>query len=400
MSALDIAKYLRPGDTILIGQAVAEPPELVAMLVQAARVIPDLTAVCGYSLSDGWRAVTLGTLGVRGFIAHGPMRQLASDGRFDVLPWHLSSMQHYLECGALRPDVVILQVGPADADGFYNLGATADYAMDAVANARVVLVEVNARMPRTRTRNRLHTSMVTAALDVDTELAGSPARPATAVEEAVARNVADLIPSGSCIQLGLGSLPDAVVRNLGDRRELQVRTGVAGDWLVDLYEAGAMASSSPSSWVSMALGTRRLYEFLDGCDVVEFASTRELVASDAVRNGAPLFAVNSAIEVDLTGQVNSEVVAGRYVGGIGGQVDFLRATRSSLGGLAIVAMAATHPSGESRIVSSLTGPVTSLRSDVDVVVTEHGVADLRGASVGERRERLAAVAAPQHRSAL
>lgn len=400
MSGGELVRHLRPGDTVLIGQAVAEPPELVRQLVAAAPRVPGLTALCGYTLSSGWDEVVPGTIDVKGFIAHGGLRGLARRGLLDVLPWHLSSFQRYIESGAVRADVVMLQVAPADEDGFHNLGGTVDYALAAVERARVVLVEVNPRMPRTRSAYRLHTSQVTAAIEVDEELASSPARPANDVEEVVARTVAELIPSGGCVQLGLGSLADAVGRNLRGRRGLQVRAGVAGDWLVDLYEAGAMAAGDPSSWVSMALGNRRLYDFIDGNDAVLFLPTHELVEPAAVRSGGPLFAVNSAIEVDLTGQVNSEIVAGRYVGGIGGQVDFLRATRASANGLAIIAMASTHPSGESRIVRALHGPVTSLRSDVDVVVTEHGVADLRGASVEERLRRLAAVAAPEHRRSL
>lgn len=400
MTVLDLADHLRPGDTVLIGQAVAEPPRLVERLIALAPRVPGLTALCGYTLSNGWDAVQPGTLDVKGFIAHGGLRKLAARGLLDVLPWHLSSFQTYLESGSVVVDVVLLQVGPADADGFHNLGATADYVMAAVERARVVLVEVNPHMPRTRSSYRLHRSRVTASFEVDSDLAASPARPATEIEEVVARHVADLVPSGACLQIGLGPLADAVCRNLRGRRGLQVRAGVAGDWLVDLYEAGAMSSEEPSSWVSMALGSRRLYDFLDGSESVEFAPTHDLVDPFEVRRGGPLFAINSAIEVDLTGQVNSEIVAGRYVGGIGGQVDFLRATRASRDGLAVIAMASTHPTGESRIVAELSGPVTSLRSDIDVVVTEHGVADLRGASLIQRSVRLAAVAAPQYREDL
>ena len=149
----------------------------------------------------------------------------------------------------------------------------------------------------------------------------------------------------------------------------------------------------------MALGTRRLYEFVDDSELVRFAPTQDLVDPQIVRACTPYVAVNSAIEVDLTGAINSEVVAGRYIGAVGGQVDFFRGTRFS-DGLAIVALSATHPSGESRIVAGLGGPVTSLKSDVDLVITDHGVADLRAASLPERAERLIAVAAPEHRDAL
>jgi acyl-CoA hydrolase len=395
-----LADHLRDGDTILIGQAVAEPAELVRELVDVAGDRHGMTALCGYTLSDGWHALVPGTLDVKGVVAHGGLRRLARTGLFDPLPWHLSAFQRNIEEGLLRPDVVMIQTGPADDEGFYNLGATVDYVMSAVNEVRVVLLEVNRRMPRTRSAYRLHRSQVTATIESQAELATSPARPATPTEHNVAQRVARLVPSGACIQLGLGSLADEVGRQLLGHKDLRVRSGVAGDWLADLHAAGALAEAEPAARVSMALGSRRLYDFLDDSTAVEFAPTGDLVAPVAVRRDGPLFAVNSAIEVDLSGQVNAETVAGRYVGGIGGQVDFLRATRACPGSLALIAISSTHPDGSSRIVINLSGPVTSLRSDVDVVVTEHGVADLRAGSIAERAERLAAIAAPEHREAL
>lgn len=395
-----VADYLRPNDNVLIGQAVAEPPALTSQLVAAGESVSGVTAYCGYTLGSAWRDVSETGLRVRGFIAHGGLRPLATRGLLDILPWHLSAFERNLVEGLLPVDVVLLQVGPSDADGFYSLGGTVDYVIDAVAAAGVVLVEVNAQMPRTASSKRLHRSQVTAELHTDHALVGSPARAATDVERHVARHVSDLIPDGACLQVGLGPLAEEIVSGLTGRRDLTVRAGVAGDWLVDLYENGVMAIGPGTSRVSMAVGTDRLYRFVDNNPAVHFEPTSALVDPVAVAAGGPLFAVNSAMEVDLSGQVNSEVVADRYVGGIGGQVDFLRAVRAGRGGLGIIAMSATHPSGESRIVPAVSGPVTSLRSDVDVVVTEHGVADLRAASLAERIDRLAAVAAPEHRDAL
>lgn len=398
--AVDLADHLKPGDNVLVGQAVAEPPQLVRQLAAAATTIPELTAYCGYTLSSGWDDVQRGTLRVRGFIAHGGLRRLAARGLLDVIPWHLSSYETNLAGGHLRIDVVLLQVGPKDGEGYYNLGGTVDYVINAVPQARAVLVEVNENMPRTRSSYRLHESQVTAAVAADAPLVGSPARAANEVECRVAGYVAGLVTDGGCLQVGLGPLADEIVARLSDRRGLHVRAGVAGDWLVDLYEAGVMADGPGSSVVSMAVGTRRLYDFVDDNEAVRFGPTSDLVDPVGVAADGPLFAVNSAIEVDLSGQVNAEVVGGRYVGGIGGQVDFLRAARVHPDGLGIVAMASTHPSGESRIVADLSGPVTTARTDIDLIVTEHGVADLRATSLTERAERLVAIAAPEHRAAL
>lgn len=401
MTSSVLVDHLRPGDNVLVGQAVAEPPELTRQLVAAAQVVPELTAYCGYSMGTAWDEIGDGTLTVRGFIAHGGMRRLARRGLLDVIPWHLSSLETNIERGLLRVDVVLLQVGPPDTDGYYNLGATADYATAAASRARVVLVEVNENMPRTTSSRRLHVSQVTTEIRTSVPLVEAPrSRPVNEAEHEVARRVAALVPDGGCLQIGLGPLADAVVGNLGDRSGLRVRAGVAGDWLVDLYESGVMAPGRATAHVSMALGSRRLYDFLDGNDAVRFASTGDLVAPEAIATEGPLVAVNSAIEVDLLGQVNAEVAAGRYVGGIGGQVDFLRAAARSPSGVAVIALASIDPAGASRIVSTLSGPVTTPCSDVGLVITEHGAADLRAASVKERAALMVAVADPVHRAAL
>lgn len=400
MSDLDLLDHLEPGDTVVIGQATAEPPGLVRLLIQAAEKVDDVTAFCGYTLSDAWTDVGETGLSVKTYAAHGALRRLGAMGRLDILPWHLSAVEPYLTSGRLRADVVLLQVGPKDAEGFYSLGATVDYGVIAAERARVVLVEVNPNMPRTRSARRLHESRVTAAIQSTEELAGSPARPANEVEVEVARHVAGLIPSGSTLQLGASALADEVARRLHDRQGLTVRSGLVGDWLVDLYEAGAMAPGPDTTVTGMVLGTRRLYDFVDGNEQVWFAPTQEIVDPAALRNCALYAAINSAIEVDLTGEINSEVVGGRYVGAVGGQVDFFRAARHARDGLAIVALASTHPNGESRIVSALSGPVTSLKSDVDLVITEWGIADLRASSFQQRAAALVEVAAPQHREQL
>jgi acyl-CoA hydrolase len=205
------------------------------------------------------------------------------------------------------------------------------------------------------------------------------------------------VPDGATIQLGASALAEAIAVELHARRGLTVRSGLVGDWLVGLYEAGAMAGGV-STHASLALGSPSLYEFLDEEDRVEMCPMTELLAPEALTAGGPFFAMNSAIEVDLLGQVNAEVVGGRYVGAVGGAVDFFRAAQAT-DGLAVLCLAAGE--GErSRIVPSLSGPVATSKSDVDVVVTEWGTADLRAAGYAERVSALTDIADPGVRAAL
>ena len=401
MADLDIAQYLRPGDTVLIGQAAAEPPVLVEKFITAAHAIGGLTAFCGYTLSDAWASVSPGQPDIKAYMAHGALRKLSAKGLVDIIPCHYGRIEDLVATGHIRIDVVLLQVAPADSDGYYSLGATVDYAAVAAEHARVVLVEVNPNMPRTSSLRRLHRSQVAASVTSSRPLAGSPARPATTAELAVAKNVAAFVPAGATIQLGVGALADAIARELHGRRDLRVRSGLVGDWLVDLDEAGALADVPGSCVTGMALGTERLYKFLSDSAKVLMAPADEQLAPAPLAQCDPYVAMNSAIEVDLHGQVSAEVVGGRYVGAVGGQAGFFRAARLARSGLAIVALAATNADGTaSRIVPALSGPVTTPQSDVDLVITEFGEADLRGASYRDRAERLIAVAAPQHRAAL
>jgi acyl-CoA hydrolase len=401
MPDLDIAGYLRPGDTVLIGQAAAEPPVLVEKFIAAARAIGGLTAFCGYTLSPAWEGVSAGRPHIKAYVAHGPLRKLSAKGLVEIVPWHYSRIEEYITAGHIRIDAVLLQVAPADADGYYSLGATVDYAAVAAGKARVVLVEVNENMPRTSSSRRLHRSLVAASATSSRVLAGSPARPATTAERAVARNVAALVPPGATIQLGVGALADAIARELHGRRDLRVRSGLVGDWLVDLDEAGALAGVPGSCVTGMALGTERLYKFLQCSAKVRMAPVGEQLAPAAMAECDPYVAINSAIEVDLHGQVSAEVAGERYVGAVGGQAGFFRAARLARSGLAVVALAATDAAGTtSRIIPAVSGPVTTPQSDVDLVITEFGAADLRGTSYRERAERLIDVAAPHHRAAL
>jgi acyl-CoA hydrolase len=396
---LDVGEHLHPGDSVLVGQGVAEPTGFVAGLVDASARIPGLTAICGYSLDPVWAGPAAHSLRITTYAAHGAMRQVPRS-RLDVLPEHLSRFEAHIATGRLPVDVVLLQVGPADADGFHDLGPTVDYGTTAVDRARVVLVEINERMPRTRSPRRLHRSAITAAISVDRPLVELPSRPVGSLERRVAAHVAALIPDGAVIQLGIGPLADAVAEELRGHRRLRVRSGLVGDWLATLAEAGALEDSADGVVAGMALGTEKLYAFIEEARLIEFAPLDEQLRRTETADGAPFFSINSTIEVDLLGQVNAEVVDDRYVGAVGGQGDWFRAAHRA-DGTAVVALPSTSPGGGSRVrPAGNFSVVTTPKSDVDVVVTEWGAAELRGATMRQRAERLTAVAHPDHRSSL
>jgi acyl-CoA hydrolase len=294
----------------------------------------------------------------------------------------------------------MLQVSPADSKGYCSLGCAVDYLWDAVQAARVVVVEINHSMPATRCAQRLHQSQVVVAAETDRPLPESPAEAPSEVQMRVAAQVARLVPDGATIQLGIGGLAVAVAQALRGHRGLKVRSGMIGDWFPALVDAGAIDTVTPDACLgSLAVGSGALYASMTANGVLGFAPPSQLVNPIA---GSPLMAINSGIEVDLYGQVNAEFLGQRYVGAVGGQGDYFRAARRSAGGLAILALPATSGrAATSRIVPKLERAyVTSVQSDVDVIVTENGAADIRATDFTERRMLIAGIADASVRDAL
>lgn len=325
-------------------------------------------------------------------------------GLLDIMPVHYSALPGLLSGGSIRADVVFVQVSAADEHGHHALGLADDYFSAALDTARVVIAEVNDQVPftfgaRTLTSNdwthAIHTSRVPA------ELAKGKVTP---VIKAVAENVATLIGDGSTLQFGIGTLPEACLAELTDLHDLGIHSGIVNDTSMDLIEAGVANGSRKSVDRGVAIacllgGSARMFRLADRNPRLELRSTRYTHDPLVLAAQHQLIAINSAIEVDLTGQVNAETAGKRYVGAVGGAMDFLRGAAASKGGVPIVALpSASH--GGTRIVSTLSGPVSTPRADGFVVVTEHGIADLRGLSLAERVGRMIAIADPEYRAAL
>jgi len=396
---LDLAAYLKPGDSIVLGQACGEPGTLVEALIEQGRGIGGLSAFIGSSFSGLLKSEAQQSFALSSMGAIGSLRSLAKKGKLTIVPLHMSQIGPAIGAGTLKCDVAMIQVSPANAEGYHSCGLVSDHIRAAVRSARVVIAEVNECVPYTY-GEAVHESEI----DVTVPVARPPVQLRSAeadqITKAIAGHCAGFIDDGCVIQTGVGALPDAILRQLGDRRDLGIHSGMLGEGLVGLVEAGVITNASKKidTGISIAgalVGTDRLYRFADRNPAIRMAPATYTHDAAVIAQLARFVAINSAVEVDLTGQVNAEAIDGAYLGATGGLVDFTRAAAHSSGGRSIIALPATARGGSvSRIVATLSGPVTVPRSDAGVIVTEFGVAELRGCSLAERARRMVRIAHP------
>lgn len=410
LSDLDLADFLRPGDRIVFGQACGEPVTLVETLIGQGAAIGGLKAFIATSFSGLFTPETASAFRLSSMGAIGALRSMtkgASEGRgaLDVIPVHVSQVGPLIGAGVIGCDVAMIQVSPADAEGNHSCGLISDYVRAAVDTARVVIAEVNEQVPFTR-GELIHASEIDVAVEVSRAPVEVPPAKIGETDEAIAHHCAAYIGDGSVIQTGVGAVPDAVLRLLHDRKDLGVHSGMLGDGLVDLIEAGVVTNArkeiDPGVTINGALiGTGRLYRFAHDNPAIRMTPTSYTHDVAVLGRLSRLVTLNSALEVDLTGQVNAEASGSAYMGGTGGQVDFVRAGARSPGGASLMVLASSAKGGAiSKIVPALSGPVTTARSEVDVVVTEHGAAELKGQTLAERARRLVAIAHPDFREEL
>ncbi|MBQ0923508.1 acetyl-CoA hydrolase/transferase family protein [Saccharopolyspora endophytica] len=399
---VDLAAHVRPGDGIWWSQTSAEPTPLVHVLLDSVAEIGPVRAFCGLTWDKRLTTELPEQIALSSYGGLGELRKLAKRGRVDVVPCHYSALPRMFAEGRLPNDVGFVQVSPPDAEGLCSLGVGVDYVADAIEHTPVLIGEINQRMPRTYGAPRVPMERFAAVVETDRPLPEAPDRTADDVERAIARNVASLVEDRDTIQLGVGSLPSAVLDCLTEHNDLGVHSGMVSDGIARLVEKGVITGSykeidTGSVVTGAALGSNELYTGLPGLPI-EFRPASYTHSPAVLAKLSGLVSINSAIEVDLTGQVGSEMRKGTYIGAIGGQVDFSRAA-SLTGARSIITLRAASRSS-SNIRPVLDGPVTTGRSDVDYVVTEHGIAELRGCDLTERARRLIAVAAPEHRAEL
>ena len=404
LNALDLAAIVRPGDSVMWGQADAEPVPLTQALMAQRHAIGNFNVFLGITYSDTLKVEYADCIRFSAYCGSGGNRALAKAGKLDILPCHYSHLRELITSGRLKVDVLLLQLAPANERGEYSLSIAHEYLIPALETARVVIAEVNERAPWTYGERPV--------FEADIDYIVHTARPPLelvhpqpgAVEQAIARNVAALIEDGATLQFGLGALPEAILAQLADRRDLGVHSGAIGDQVALLMRAGVITNARKSidrglTVAGIMFGSKRLHDFAHRNPQLQFRSSAYTHGPGVLAQIERFTALNSAVEVDLSGQINAEVAAGVYVGAVGGAVDFLRAAHYSKGGLPIVALPSTA-GRHSRIVAKLNGPVSTPRSDAGIIVTEYGVADLRGAGLAERARRMLAIAHPDQRERL
>ncbi|MFE6926022.1 acetyl-CoA hydrolase/transferase family protein [Nocardia sp. NPDC057663] len=397
---IDFRALIEPGDFVVWGQSCAEPVTLTESLLAQRADLGGITCFIGIPAADTVKPVHADHIRFISYCGSGSNRHLATAGALEIYPGHYSTLPTFVS----RADVVLVQCAPPDAHGHYSLGLADDYVTAALDSARVVIAEVNDQVPVMPAGRYLTDDDIDIAIHTSRPVADSPAAEPTPAMVSIGEHIAGLVPDGATLQFGIGAVPEAVLGALGDHTDLGVHSGIFTDAVVDLIEKGVVTNARKTtdrgvSVAAVLIGTQRSFSHVHDNPAVSLRPITYTHDPERLAAQHRFVAINSAIEVDLTGQVNSEVAGGRYVGAVGGGGEFLRAAARSAGGVPIIALPSTA-GAHSRVVERLSGPVSIARSDAGIVVTEFGTADLRGLSLTERRERMLAIAHPDHREAL
>jgi len=401
---------VRSGMRVYIQPGCAEPETLVEALLKRAPSVRDIEVVHLLTLgcADYVKPEMEGHFRHNAIFIGANVREAVNDGRADYTPVYLSEVEELFESGAMPLDVALIQVSPPDRHGFCSFGVGVDTTLTAAKCARYVIAQVNDQMPRTYGDSFIHLSQIDTFVESSRPLCELPEPEISDLHMAIAKNVASLIEDGAVLQTGIGGIPDAVLRFLMDRKDLGVHTELVSDGVIPLIKAGVITGSrknfKPRKIIlGFVLGTKKLFEFVDNNPIFEFHPSAYTNDPVRIARNDKMVAVNSALQIDLTGQVCSDSVGTYFYSGIGGQVDFLRGASHAKGGKPIIALPSTAKRGAiSRIVPMLepgAGVVTS-RGLIRYVVTEYGVAYLHGKSIRERAKALIEVAHPKFRKEL
>jgi acetyl-CoA hydrolase len=405
------AQAIQSHDHVWIHAGCNNPEELVRAMVarsaelEGVEVTHLMTFGCAdYALPDHARSFRH-----RALFTGQNVRQAVREGRADFVPVHLSEIPALITSGALRVDVALIHISPPDEHGFCSYGVGVECTKAAAERARTVIALVNRRMPRSLGDSFIHASRLTHVVEVDRPVVEIPmAAQVSPTARSIGSHVAELIENGATLQMGIGEIPDAVLLFLKEKRDLGIHTEMFSDGVVELFENGVVSGEAKTLHrgkiiASFVLGSRKCFDFLDNNPFVEFHPTDYVNDPFVIAQNEKMVAINSALAVDLTGQVCADSIGRDIYSGFGGQLDFIRGAARAKGGKPIIALPSTAKDGRiSRIVDVLaegSGVVTT-RADVHYVVTEYGIARLHGKSLRERAQELIAVAHPDFREEL
>jgi acyl-CoA hydrolase len=406
-SGFDFISCIEHGDHVAWPQGTGEPLGLTSRLFDQASALSRPTLVLGMTTSKTLSRPEAPEFDYLCMNGASDTRRAVALSRNRVIPAHLSAIPDLIINRVIPVDIALIRVRPTGDKNVYSLGVVVDFVHEMIDAARVVVAEIDERMPLTCGDTLVRGDQIDLFTVADRDepiiIDAVPGK----TEMIVASRVAAIIPDRATVQFGVGGLPVAVAQSLGDHKDLGLHSGVIPDAAVELIEAGVITNKFKGidegiSVTGGLFGTRKLFDFADGNGVLEMRRASFTHAASTMAQIRGFHTVNSAVAIDLSGQVNAEVAGGRYVGAVGGQIDFVRGGRLSSGGRSIMALASTTPDGKhSKIVADLSGqPVTTARSDVDMVVTEYGVAELWGRDLFQRAKALIAIAHPDFQEAL
>jgi acyl-CoA hydrolase len=410
MAPADAVRLVRNGDTIVVPTGVGEPPTLLTALSEQRRDFTDVkvSQILAMRKYDYIDPQTVDHVRHVAFFFGGATRVGGQEGWIDFIPNYFSEIPHQIERGQIASDVVFSMASPMDAHGFFSVSLGADYTMAAIARARAVVLEVNPNVPFAFGNCHVHISQVTALVESDQPVLEVGLPKIGPVQEAIGKYVADMIDDGSTLQIGYGGIPDAVVMQLAHKHDLGIHTEMIGDGILTLVESGAVTNRRknylPGKIIAtFALGSQKLYRFMDrnpGLEIHPVSFTNDPYLAGLNDN---LVAINATLQIDFQGQCGSESLGFAPYSGTGGQADFVRAANRSRGGKAFIVVPSTAKNDTiSRIVPTLSPGthVTTSKNDINYVVTEYGVAQLRGKSMKQRTLELIGIAHPNFRAEL
>ncbi len=410
VSAQEALSHVKSKDKIFVHANAANPLPLVEALTGRAGELHDVEIyelLC-LGAAPYAREEFRDSFRVHSLFIGSNVRDAVNTGRGDYIPVFLSEIPSLISSGQIKLDVCLIQVSPPDAHGYCSFGVGVDCVVAARRAAKLVIAEVNEQMPRTLGRSFVHYSKIDYIVETDRPLPELKIEPSDDVDLAIAQNVASLVDDGSTLQMGIGSIPDAVLHLLKNKRNLGVHTEMFSDGILELIELGVVTNDFKKilpgkTATSFVMGSKRLYDYVDNNPSVEFQTSDFINDPFIIAQNPNVVAINSALQIDLTGQVCADSLGTRLYSGFGGQVDFIRGAARSLGGKPIIALPSTAKDGcVSRIAPFLSqgGGVVTSRADVHYVVTEYGIAQLHGKNLRDRAEALISVAHPEFREYL
>jgi len=408
-TAEEAVKLIQSDHRVFIHSAAATPRELVNAMSKRSN---ELSNVRIYSMHTEWDAPYAdeehaASFEINAFFVGANIRKAVNEGRASYVPMFLSEIPKAFRSGLVPLDVALITVSTPDKNGYCTLGVSCDISRAAVEKASIIIAEINPNMPRAIGDGVIHISAITATIDVDYPIYAQHIKEPTPTELAIGINVASLVEDGATLQMGIGGIPNAVLKCLTDHQNLGIHTEMFSDGVIDLVEKEIITNKlkkiHPGAIVSsFAIGTKKLYDFIDNNLLVRMLDIEYVNDPHTISRNPKVTAINSAIEVDIFGQVCADSIGTRQYSGVGGQVDFMRGAALSKGGKPIIAIPSVTNKGISRIVSLLKpgASVVTTRAHVHYVVTEHGIAYLHGKNLRARANELIRIAHPDHQEQL